>query len=344
VDRPPRRVLVKEVNWLGDVVMSLPALRAVRRAFPEAHLALLVKTELASFFDGAAWVDEVIPYRVTRGLGGIADRRGVIRTLRAGRYELAILLPRSFEAAFWTTLARIPQRVGFATDGRGMMLTSKVPYTPALFAGHQSGDYLHMLRATLGITGDPNDYVPDVHAPHVAAARAWLAARRRNRGPLIALAPAAAFGPAKEWPPDRYAALIDLLADRHQAECVLVGAPGERARCEQVAAATRQGALVAAGEHGVGESMALLTLCAGFAGNDSGAMHLAGALGVPTVGLYGSTRPQRTAPLGPRTKVVYHQIECSPCMDRTCRFGHYECLKRITVGEIADALVSLGAC
>jgi len=240
-------------------------------------------------------------------------------------------------------LARVPQRVGFATDARGVMLSDKVPYTPALFSGHQSGDYLYLLRATLGIIGDPEDYVLDVDDRHRETARAWLAARRRRDGPLIALAPAAAFGPAKEWPANRYAALIDRLDERYASECVLVGAPGERERCERVAAASRHGALIAAGELTVGEALALLSLCAGFAGNDSGAMHLAGALGIPTVGLYGSTRPHRTGPLGPRTRVLYHQIDCSPCMDRTCRFGHYDCLKRIDTDEVARELAALGA-
>jgi len=159
----------------------------------------------------------------------------------------------------------------------------------------------------------------------------------------MALAVAAAYGPAKEWPADRYAALIDLLAERYGAECVLVGALGERRKCEEVVAASRHGALVAAGETSVGEAMALLSLCDGFAGNDSGSMHVAGAIGIPTVGLYGSTRPDRTGPLGPKTKILYHQIECSPCLARTCRFGHYECLKRITPAEVAEALGELGA-
>ncbi|MGH7896696.1 MAG: glycosyltransferase family 9 protein, partial [Candidatus Binatia bacterium] len=127
------------------------------------------------------------------------------------------------------------------------------------------------------------------------------------------------------------------------AESVLVGAPSERARSSEIAAATRAGALVAAGETTIGELAALLSLSAGFAGNDSGTMHLAGALGIPTVGLFGSTDPDRTGPLGPRTCVVYRRIECSPCLARTCRFGHYECLKRIAADEVVEALAGLGA-
>jgi len=127
------------------------------------------------------------------------------------------------------------------------------------------------------------------------------------------------------------------------AEVVLVGAPGERERCDEIAARSGAGAIVAAGETDVGDLVALLSLADGFAGNDSGAMHVAGALGIPTVGIFGSTRPDRTGPLGPRCRVLYHRIECSPCLARTCRFGHYDCLKGISVEEAVAALAASGA-
>ena len=340
----PERVLVKEVNWLGDVVMSLPALKAVRQALPQAHLALLVKRELASFFDGAAWIDEIIPYTVARGLRGLADRRAVVGQIRSRHFDLAILFPKSFEAALWATLARVPRRAGVVADGRAPLLTHQAVLGADVLQRHQVHQYLHLLRQTLGINGAGDDYTLDIHAPHRAQMRAWLAARRRRpHARLVALAPGAAFGPAKEWLAANYAALIDLLAQRYKAECVLVGSAGERLKCEAVVAASREGALIAAGETNVGELLALLSLCDGFAGNDSGSMHVAGALGIPTVGLYGSTNPARTGPLGPRSKVLYHRIECSPCLQRTCPFGHYNCLKQITAEEVVQSLRDVGA-
>jgi heptosyltransferase-2 len=340
----PQRVLVKEVNWLGDVVMSLPALKAVRQALPRAHLAVLVKRELASFFDGSPWIDEVMPYAVAHGLRGLGDRRGIVAQIRARRFDLAILFPKSFEAALWVTLARVPRRAGLVADGRGLLLTHKTRLAADALAGHQAQQYLDLLREAVGINGSSDDYTPDIHEPHRSNMRAWLASRRqRPLAELIALAPAAAFGPAKEWPAAHYAALIDLLAQRDQAECVLVGSPGERGKCEEVVAASGAGALIAAGETSVGELMALLSLCAGFAGNDSGSMHVAGALGIPTVGLYGSTNPERTGPLGPKTTVLYHRVACSPCLQRTCRFGHYDCLRQIAAEEVAQALHALRA-
>ena len=332
-------VLVKEANWLGDLVMSLPALRALRRAF-RGRLTVLVKQELAGFFDGLRWVDRVIAYRIRPGLRGIADRRRVVAALRAERFDLAVLFPKSFEAALWATLGGIRRRAGFASQGRGPLLTDRAVPAAALGDRHQAELYLQMLRDTLGIAGTVEDGALEVGEHRRAAMQEWLQSRRRRPDlPLIALAPGAAYGPAKEWPSARYAALLGRLASR--AECVLVGAPAERPRCEEIAGESE--AIVAAGETDVGDLIALLSLCAGFAGNDSGAMHVASAIGIATVGIFGSTRPELTGPRGRRSRALYRPTPCSPCFDRTCRFGHYDCLGAITVDEVVGALQDLGA-
>ncbi len=341
----PERILVKEVNWLGDVVMSLPALRAIRRAFPNAHMSVLIKKELASFFEGAGWIDELIPYSIRKGFfKGLTDRRQIVADLHRRHFDLAVLFPNSFDSALWPLLARIPRRAGYARDARGLLLSHKTRPSPQILEVHQVHYYLHMLKQTLEIDGAPQDFAPDVGLAARETMQRYLAARRkRPAGALIGLAVAAAYGPAKEWPAERYGRLIDLLAERHGAECVLVGAPSERRKSEEAAAFSHAGAVVAAGETSVGEALALLSLCAGFAGNDSGSMHVSGALGKPTVGIFGSTRADRTGPLGAHTRVLYKQIECSPCLKRTCRFGHYDCLKQIQPEEVAAALQELGA-
>jgi len=342
LDPPPGRILVKEVNWLGDLVMSLPALRAIRRTYARAHLAVLVKQELASFFDGARWIDEVIPYSVGRGLSGFFDRRRIVGEIRSRRFDLGVLFPNSFESALWLTMAGVRRRAGFIADARGAMLTLKASPSPEANSGHQSGYWLAMVRATGVASGRADDFALDVHPPHRERMRQWLAMNRQRPGrPLYAIAPAAAYGPAKEWPADSYGALIDLLARRDDAEIVLVGAPSERSKCEEVAAAAKSGAIVAAGHTNIGELIALLSLGSGFIGNDSGCMHLAGALGIPTVAIFGSTNPARTGPMGPKTRVIYRKLECSPCLARTCRFGHYRCLTQIEPAELADAIVSM---
>jgi lipopolysaccharide heptosyltransferase II len=341
------RILVKEVNWLGDLVLSLPALRRLRSAFAAAKLSVLVRQELAGFFDGIEWVDEVIPYHVRAGLRGWLDQRDIIATLRVRQFDLAIIFPNSFRSALWTRLAGVPRRAGYATDGRRFLLTDYSVPKPSANQGHQRFYWLGILGETLRIASQDNDSVIcklEVSAQGVVRMREWLASHRRNRnGPLIALAPAAAYGPAKEWPPAHYAELIDLLDQQAGAECILLGTAAELLKCQEVASTSRRGAIVAAGGTDIAQLKALLSLCDGFAGNDSGVMHLAAALGIPAVGIFGSTNPARTGPVGPGAGIIYHPIECSPCLERSCRFGHYRCLGDITPQEVAAALTQLGA-
>jgi len=335
------RVLVKEVNWLGDLVISLPALHAVRGSASDGRVAVLVRRELAGFFDGFDWV-EVLPYAFRPGVRGLLDRWRLARDLRARGFDLAVLFPKSFDAALLVALARIPRRLGWRSDGRGILLTQAVPL-PRERERHQSEDYLELLgHLRTGVAAAETPLLPVAPRQRDEMA-AWLARRRANpSAPLIALAVAAAYGPAKEWPAEHFAALIDLLATAG-CECVLVGAPDERDRCAAVASASRAGALVVAGETGIGETIGLLSLCQGFAGNDSGATHVAAALGVPTVAVFGSTEPRRTGPRGGRTRILYQRIACSPCLARTCRYGHYDCLRAITPTHVVEALADLGA-
>jgi heptosyltransferase-2 len=340
----PRKILVNQVNWLGDLVMSLPALRAVRKAYPEAHLAVLIKQELASFFDGATFIDEMIPYRVAAGVSGLRDKVRVIGEIRSRHFDLAVLFPNSLEAALWIVAAGIPNRAGFIRDGRGPLLTLKTRPSRSSLESHQVYYLLEMLRATLQIEGSADDFTLEIDPRNSKRVRNWLSSLvGESKQRLIAIAPAAAFGPAKEWPLERYAALVDLLRQKHGARSVLVGSPSELDKCQAVKAAAESDVIVAAGKTSIGEMAALLSLCDGFAGNDSGVMHVAAAIGIPTVGIFGSTDSKRTGPLGTHAAVIYRQIECSPCLKRTCRFGHYNCLRQISPNDVAESLAKMGA-
>ena len=213
-------------------------MRAIRRAFPEAHLAILIKKELASFFDGANWIDEVIPYSVARGFRGLNDRRKIV-----GEIRCAPLRPRGADAQQFRVGAmgdRWPEFLGapdIALDARGAMLTHKAAPPRDALDGHQVHYWLAMVRETLGIDGDADDLAisADASASRDDARTGWRHIASVPMRRLIAIAPAAAYGPAKEWPAAKFAAVIDALADRIGAECVLVGAPSERAKCEEVA-------------------------------------------------------------------------------------------------------------
>ncbi|MGO9058482.1 MAG: lipopolysaccharide heptosyltransferase II [Candidatus Binataceae bacterium] len=338
----PTRILVHEVNWLGDLVMTMPALAALRRAFPAARISVMVDSRLAAFFDGAGWIEEVIPIDRASKRSVLAEMPRLVTRLRALHFDLAVILPNSFESALRAALARIPIRAGFVRNGRGWMLTRRAVPGPHLVKRHQVHYWLEMLTSTLGVYGDPRPVAIEAAPRHLLRMREWLAIRRRANSRLVAVAPGAAYGPAKEWPQSHYAALVSLLGSRG-VQCVLVGGPSEIERCESIAAASGRNAIVAAGRTNIGELMALLSLCDGFAGNDSGAAHLAASLGIATVAIFGSTSPQRTGPLGPRTQTLYQGLSCSPCMARTCRFGHYNCLLEIQPQQVIDALENLGA-
>lgn len=335
---------MREVNWLGDLTMSLPALASIRKAFPGAHLTVLVRSNLASFFDAVPWVDEVITFSPGRGFEGVRERLVIIRKVRAGDFDLAVLFPRSFDSALCIALSGVPERVGVAAQGRGLLLSRRVRLRCDGRDCHQSKDWLELAGAGVGVDGPAPEIRLDPPEKARLAMKERLAAFGWRPGhTLIALAAAAAYGPAKEWPAERYATLVDLLAQRFAADSILVGTAAERPRCETIAAASSHGAIVMAGQTTVGELIATLSLCDGFAGNDSGPMHLAAALGIPTCAIFGSTDPNRTRPLGPRIRVLRRGLDCSPCLARRCRFGHYNCLGDIAPVEVAGALEDLGA-
>jgi heptosyltransferase II len=339
------RIIVRAVNWLGDLVISLPALRAVRRTWPNAHLAVMVADRLAGFYSGAAGslVDEVIPFTFRAGLPGLADRwRFARRVLAPGRFDLGILFPNSFDSALVFLLAGVPRRVGYRRDGRGLLLTRSIPVTAGLLDQHQVHYYLNLAR-TLGADGSPDC----LDLPILPQARARADELLSAAGPRrAALAPGAAFGPAKAWPVDKFAALADRLAADGWTP-VFVGAPGQDA----LAAAgivdrmnRKEAAVNLAGRTDVAELLGVLSRCAAFIGNDSGAMHAAAAMGLPAVGLFGSTDPDRTGPLGPHARAITKRVACAPCFLRVCPLppsNNMTCLRAIDIDEVLAVLKEL---
>lgn len=322
------RLLVKAPNWLGDVVMSLPALWAVRSHFPHMHLGVLVREELASFFSATPWVDAVIAYRRGKGRFDFSSRWRLIRQVRAQRWNIGLILPRSFESALWFYLARVPIRIGVTAQARSALLTHALHVDLKRPDRHLTSSYLELVASSLGCPAPSSP--PPLSVPATFTTF-------QVPSPYVTLAPGAAYGPAKQWPAPHWQALArKFLALGLQV--ALVGTNSERPLCQEVAAGLGPRCHVLAGETTLPQLMALLVHSLAYVGNDSGATHLAAALGVPTVALFGSTNPVRTAPHGARCTVLYDPPACSPCLQRTCRFGHYECLHRITPERVLTAL------
>jgi heptosyltransferase-2 len=332
------RVLVRATNWLGDAVMSLPAIRAIRQVFPHAHLAVLARPSVADLYARETVIDRVIPYPALKGLNA---RREFAARLHTERFDGAILLQNAFDAALIVWLAGIPERIGYSRDGRGMLLTRAVQVPePGDIPRHERFYYLELLRRAGLIERFPESVA--IRLDGIAAAREAGAAHLdalHIAGPVIGVSPGAAYGDAKRWLPERFAESARQLAAASQASVLVFGAAAERALCETVAEPLRQAGLDArnlAGETTLGEFINLAAVCRLFLTNDSGAMHVASALGVPTVAVFGATDDTTTGPTGPLARVVREHAECSPCLLRECPIDH-RCMTRVEVARVTAA-------
>jgi len=327
------RVLVRATNWLGDAVMSLPAVRAIRSIFPHAHLAVAARSSVAGLYARESSVDQVIRYDART----LAAKRAFAVALRAERFECAILLQNAFDAALMAWMAGIPERIGYRRDGRGFLLTRAVPVPePGEIPRHERFYYLELLRRAGLMEQYPE--CADIRLDGIAAARDAGARRLAGMGvaaPVIGISPGAAFGGAKRWLPERFAEAAAKLAG----SVLVFGSASERELCARVAAQT--GGLNLAGETTLGEFIDLASVCRLFLTNDSGAMHVAAALGVPTVAVFGATDDATTGPTGELARVVRAHAECSPCLRRECPIDH-RCMTRVSAEAVVAAAVSLG--
>ena len=319
--------MVVAPNWLGDAVMALPAIADVRRGQPTASIVVAARPSVAPLFTLVGGVDEVVtlpksgPYR----LDGC---------------DAALLLPNSFHSALTMARAGVPERWGYRTDWRAWLLTRAVPRPPAGL--HQSAYYQQLVRS-LGFPNGPT--VPHLAvSPEQSAAGAGVLARAGwdGRMPLVALAPGAAYGSAKRWPPAAFADLAAGFAD-DGIGAVLLGTPADANTASEVmrALAGRATVFDLIGKTDLPALAAVLVNCRALVANDSGALHLAAALGVNVTAVFGPTNERLTAPVAtghrpPTVTVLTHQVWCRPCMLRECPLDH-SCMRGIGVPQVLDA-------
>ena len=334
------KVLVRATNWLGDAVMSLPAIRAIRGIFPHAHLAVLARPWIADLYARETSIDRVIPYPDVKGLRA---RREFAARLRAERFDGAILLQNAFDAALIVWLAGIPERIGYARDGRGMLLTQAIAVPePGDIPRHQRFYYLELLRRAGMMERFPN--CDAIRLDGLAAAREAGLARLGELGihaPVVGISPGAAYGNAKRWLPERFAESAELLHEAGHPSArstfLIFGSASERPLCGTVAGLLSQAGVAVrnlAGETSLREFIDLAAACRLFLTNDSGAMHVASALAVPTVTVFGATDDTTTGPTGPLARIVREHAECSPCLLRECPIDH-RCMTRVSSRRVA---------
>ncbi|MCJ7544587.1 MAG: lipopolysaccharide heptosyltransferase II [Phycisphaerae bacterium] len=346
----PRRIIVFLPNWIGDAVMATPALRALRQHFADAHITHLGRPGPLETLRGLDLADEQLADDGRRpvSLGGFWHLTGQIRR---GHYELGVLLPNSFGSALVARLGGVDCLAGYARDGRGWMLN--VPLRPprddcGKFLPISAVDYYLALAEHLGARCDSRRMTLAVPPRDAAAAAALLEeAALTDRRPLVMLNPGASFGVSKVWKPDRYAALADALIERRGAGIILNAAPAERTVAEAVAAAMRHPPQLnlARRDNSIGLVKALAARCDLVVTNDTGARHIAAAVGAAVVTLFGSTDPRWSAIDYELERVIRVDVPCSPCQKRLCYQppgpAYHQCMEAITVERVLPAAEEL---
>ena len=314
--------------------MSLPALDALRERFPQSHIAILARPWVADVYARERFANEVIPYTAARGWTDLRAKWAVARDLRARRFDAAILLPNAFEAAALAWMAGIPRRIGYARDGRGFLLTDAIDVPQrGEIPRHERFYYLELLRRAGILAALPQS--DRIRLGGASAAREVGRARFAAlgwTGPVTGLSPGAAFGTAKRWLPERF---VDAAA-RLGNPVALFGSKDERALCESISADLNAKGIPAhdfAGETTLSEYIELAAACAIYLTNDSGSMHIASALNVPTIAVFGATDHVGTGPTGDLARVVREDVACSPCLLRECPIDH-RCMKAVTADRV----------
>ena len=344
--RNPQKIMVRSTNWIGDAVMGLPALEALRERFPETEIVLVSKPWMSEVYKNHPAVDRQILYDPD---GEHAGRRGFskfIDRLKGEDFDGAVLFQNAFHAAWMAWRARIPVRLGYARDGRSALLTEAIETPPPAAYGHQSYYYLHLLFRA-GLIEQPETPRPltETWLAVDGAERIWAKRELESlglHGPrfLVGIAPGAAFGPAKRWPVERFAALADRLVTALNADILIFGSRAEKQSADEIARQMEHTPSVLAGETTMRQSMALLECCRLVVTNDSGLMHIASALGLPVVATFGSTDERATGPLGPHPRIAKHRTACSPCGLRSCPID-FRCMEGLSVANVYRATLEL---
>ena len=334
-----KEVIINCPSWIGDAVMSLPAIKGMRENFPQAKITLLANSWVAGLYKNLSFIDDIIfysPKGVDRGLGGFIKAIGKIKKRK---FELALLLQNAFRPALLTWLAAVPHRWGYATDGRGFLLTKAVPKDPQAQQGHQVYYYLRMLQK-LGLKPAAPDIEIRLSPQQQERGRQLLISQGLDlKKAVVGIHPGASYGEAKRWLPERFARLADRLIGEEGLQVIFFGAQQEFPLVERIVSQMRYTPFILVGKTDLEELMSTISFCNIFIVNDSGPMHLAAALGTPLIAIFGPTDEKQTSPLGKGHLVIKKPFPCSPCSHRICPLDH-RCMTAISVEEVYKAALN----
>ena len=333
-----KRVVVRGTNWVGDSLMTVPALRALRQVLPEAHITLVTRPGAKGIFSEADFIDDLLVY----------DRKGVlsvvpqIREWRRREFDLALLFQNAFEAALIPFLSGVPIRLGYATESRQALLTHPLPLPDWRSSRHEVFYYLYLVTALEQLLYDrssiceqPPDASIEVSEERRSAATELLRAHGVGEAEsVVAICPGSINSRAKRWPAEAYAALADQLIDS-QRKVLLIGSRDEADVSNEVVSKMRNSPTVLTCKTSLDQVTAVLAAADLIVTNDTGPAHIGAALGRPTIVIFGPTNPLTTRPFSPSAEILRHPPECAPCMLRDCPIDH-RCMTAITVDEVFE--------
>jgi heptosyltransferase-2 len=337
------KIMIRATNWVGDAIMALPALRAVRQRHPDAAISIVARPYVADIYRDQQICDELIPYDPNGVHRGWSGREKLAADLRNRKFDIALLLQNAFDAAWLAWRAQIPQRIGYARDSRSLLLTKAIPVPKSgEIPAHEKFYYLELLRRAGWLdqlTDEPHIALRVPDAARQRATQTLLENGARPHTARIAVGAGASYGSAKCWPPERFAKSLNALLSHTDADVILFGTPGELPVSTAIASELQRAPINLTGKTSIADLPALLSQCHLFLGNDSGAMHVAAAVGLPVVAIFGPTDPNGTAPVTPRITIVQQKPYCSPCFLRRCPTDH-RCMTAVTPAMVEFALQS----
>ncbi|MGZ3634110.1 MAG: lipopolysaccharide heptosyltransferase II [Parachlamydiaceae bacterium] len=340
-ETPPKNILLKMPNWLGDVVMSTAAVADIRKHFPAAKITALCKNNVAGLLKHDPNLDSICTYTQPSGWIRRIEHSDLIQELQLGEYDLGVLFTNSFTSAWWLWRGNVKNRLGFKANWRSWLLSKAIPYPKGMAQQHLVTTYKELLTP-LGIsisTTPPRLHITEEEANTAHELLALKGIPSENRF-ILGINPGAAYGSAKCWLPERFVEVTKQLLQRDNLYVLYFGdpsgAPLVETICDQL---PFERVINLAGKTSLRELLALINCCSLFLTNDSGPMHIASALGVPLVALFGSTDDTRTGPYNGGL-VIHKHVECSPCYKRECPID-FRCMTRISVEEVTDELKKL---
>jgi heptosyltransferase II len=333
-----KRVVVRGTNWVGDCVMTVPALRALRKVLPDAEITLAIKPGVKGIFAGADFIDNILIY----------DRRNIlsvvpqIRELRKRHFDLALLFQNAFEAALIPFMAGVPLRLGYATESRQPMLSHPISIPDWRNSRHEVFYYLYLVAALeqmlFGTSSvcdtDPEAEITVSETQHAAALEILRSVDVSPEDKVVVICPGSINSRAKRWPVDSFAALADKLIESKR-KVLLIGSKDEVDVTQAVVRKMKQQPVVLTGKTNLEEILGVIDSAQLVVTNDTGPAHIAAALGRPTLVIFGPTNPDTTRPFAPQAELLRHPPDCAPCMLRDCPIDH-RCMTAITVDEVFE--------